>query len=154
MHHTYTLAVQLGRLSLDDLGENLKQAGDFGLGPVPVLGRKSVKGQILYTHCYASSKNSTDIFCAGFVPGQAGQSSLTRPTTVSVHDYGDVSWNPHIAVRRFGSFYDQTPSSQIASLRVVAYLQPLTGITVYDKPTPTGQTCSRLHYLFLFGAAG
>ena len=87
--HLDALAVQVGELLPDRVGEQGHQVGDLLLGAPPVLGRKGVHGQAAHAQPGGGLDRAAQRGRARAVPGQGGQPAAASPAAVAIHDHGD-----------------------------------------------------------------
>ena len=95
------LFVQLVHLGEHGLREEVHESHDFFFGAFPVLGRERIDGEVLHTYVVCGTNGLAHRLDAGGVPLQAVESAFLRPSTVAVHDDGNMDGNaPDIDRRR------------------------------------------------------
>jgi hypothetical protein len=85
------LVQRLGLLA-DVASKKTHQARDLYLRSFPVLGRKRENCQVLDANIRAGFHNFSDTPRSCMVPKKAGPTTLCGPTTISIHNNGDMTW--------------------------------------------------------------
>src|SRR3954469_2828199 len=89
--HPHALALELGRLEQDPLGEHPHQRGHLLRGARPVLGGERVDGELPDAELDGVAQPRLDDVRARAVPLLDGETSRLRPAAVAIGDDGDVA---------------------------------------------------------------
>ena len=89
--HPHPLPAQLRHLPRDVFFQQVHQGGDLGRGPLPVLVREREQGEHFHARLDRPLHNLAHRAHAGAVSQRARQVPLARPTSVAIHDDGDVA---------------------------------------------------------------
>ena len=86
----YLVLVHLPLLGFQVVGEELHQRINLVLGTIPVLDGEGVKSEVADTKRGGATQHRADRLCTTAMPLDSRQATLPRPTTVSIHDNGNV----------------------------------------------------------------
>ena len=86
-----SLLVELAGLLVDDLLKDGHDAVNFVVGAAPVFGGECVEGDELDAAAGEDVEDGADLLNAGAVSFYAGQATLFCPSTIAVHNDGDVT---------------------------------------------------------------
>jgi hypothetical protein len=84
--------MQIPDLALENLLQDPHQALHFFARPEPILGRERIDGDDLDPKLAAGLQDPSDVLGSSAVAFDSGQTVLSRPSAVSVHDDADVIW--------------------------------------------------------------
>ena len=85
------VVVELLDFLLERADEKLHQHRHFLIGPAPVYAAEREQGEVLDTELDTALNGCAHSFDAAPVACHARQEAVLRPTSVAVHDYGDVA---------------------------------------------------------------
>ena len=100
MTQLYAFFVQLRQFAVDHILENIHQALDFFTRAAPILGGKSIDGQVFNAELNTCGYDAAKILSAGAVADQARQAASECPTSIPIHNDGDVGGNLRRGGRR------------------------------------------------------
>src|SRR5437879_4918037 len=83
------------------------QRNDLSFRTLPVFSRKSIESQIFHFQFAAAFNAFPNCLRTGFVASNAGESAQLPPTSVAVHDDGDVAVNCFDSGRHLAALYLQ-----------------------------------------------